>query len=185
LKYKDVNYINFSREEIDKLFSKAKTGDTNSFSDLSGYLRHISYTYFHSKYKLGKIERIEDVEDLANNVYLSFAEQYNKIENIEFWLRRVLFLNFINWYKKSRTNNTFELEEARYVQNNEISPADKLDAEKIIKLLNNLSEEKQSVVKLRFWEGLKFGEIAEQMNKSEDAVKKIFYRTLEELKSMI
>jgi len=185
LKYNDLNYTNFTREELDKLLSSAKNGENDSFKDLSGYLRHISYTYFLSKYNLGKIGRIEDVEDLTNNVYLSFAEQYHKIENLEYWLRRVLFLNFINWYKKSHTRNIFSLEEARYVQNDEISPADKLDAERILSLLNKLTTEKQLVIKLRFWEGLKFAEIAEQMNKSEDAVKKIFYRTIEELKSLI
>lgn len=185
MKYKDLNYFNFTRAELDELFIRAKNGDTNSFSELSGYLRHISYTYFHSKYKLGKIERIEDVEDLANNVYLTFAEQYNKVENLEFWLRRVLFLNFINWYKKSRSRATFELGEAMLISDNEMSPADKLDADNIIKLLNSLSEEKQRIIKLRFWEGLKFSEIAEQLQKSEDAVKKMFYRALEELKNLI
>ena len=185
MKYKDLNYINFTREELEDLFSRAKNGDSNSFSDLSGYLRHISYSYFLSKYKLGKIERIEDVEDLTNNVYLAFAEQYTRIENLEFWLRRVLFLNFINWYKKSRSKMTFELEEARYIRVDNLSTADKLDAEKILSLLNELSEDKQQIIKMRFWEGLKFAEIAEQLKKSEDAVKKMFYRTIEELKTMI
>lgn len=185
MKYKDINYFNFTRRELDELFARAKNGDTDSFSELSGYLRHISYTYFHSKYKLGKIERIEDVEDLANNVYLTFAEQYNKVENLEFWLRRVLFLNFINWYKKNRARATFELDEARSVTENGLGPVDKLDADNIIKLLNNLSEEKQQIIKLRFWEGLKFAEIAEQLQKSEDAVKKMFYRTIEELRKLV
>lgn len=185
MNFHNLNYSNFSRKELDDLFSNAKNGDNNSFNSLSGYLRHISYTYFHSKYKLGKIDRVEDVEDLSNNVYLTFAEQYNKIENLEFWLRRVLFLNFINWYKKNHNKNMFELDEARYLQDNNIHPADKLDAEKILGLLNKLNSEKQSVIKMRFWEGLKFSEIAVQLNKSEDAVKKIFYRTIEELKGMV
>ena len=184
MNYQNLNYTNFSKKELDGLITKAKNGDNNAFSNLSGYLRHISYTYFHSKYKLGKIERIEDVEDLSNNVYLTFAEQYNKIENLEFWLRRVLFLNFINWYKKNHTKNMFELDEARLIPDNNLHPGDKLDAEKILELLNGLGEEKQVVIKMRFWEGAKFSEIAERLNKSEDAVKKIFYRTIEELKSM-
>ena len=79
----------------------------------------------------------------------------------------------------------FELDEARLIPGNNLHPGDKLDVEKILKLLNNLGEEKQAVIKMRFWEGSKFSEIAEHLNKSEDAVKKIFYRTIEELKSMV
>jgi len=185
LNYNNLNYTNFPGKELDNLFTDAKNGDSKAFDKLSGYLRHISYTYFHSKLKLGKIKSIEDVEDLSNNVYLTFAEQYTKIENLEFWLRRVLFLNFVNWYKKSRSHYIFELNEARHVVDNKLSSADKLDAEKILELLNKLNVEKQSVIKMRFWEGLKFSEIAESMGKSEDAVKKIFYRTIEELKGLI
>lgn len=185
MKYQNLNYINCTQDELNQLFHNSRKGDSNSFKDLSGYIRHISYTYFHSKFKLGKIDRIEDVEDLANNVYLAFAEQYQKIENLEYWLRRVLFLNFINWYKKNHIKNTFELEEARYLEDKNINPGDSVDAGKILELLNTLSEEKQIILKKRFWEDLKFSEIAEYLNKSEDAVKKMFYRTIEELKAML
>ena len=54
-----------------------------------------------------------------------------------------------------------------------------------MKLIDTLSEDKQKVLKMRFWEDLKFSEIAEQMSKSEDAVKKIFYRSVEEIKNML
>jgi len=57
-----------------------------------------------------------------------------------------------------------------------------IDAESVINVLSTVSEEKQQIVKLRFWGDLKFSEIAEKLNKSEAAVKKMFYRTLLELK---
>lgn len=60
-----------------------------------------------------------------------------------------------------------------------------IDAESILTLLNTLSEEKQEIVKLRFWGDLKFNEIAEKLNKNEAAVKKMFYRTLLEIKEML
>jgi RNA polymerase sigma-70 factor (ECF subfamily) len=52
-------------------------------------------------------------------------------------------------------------------------------------VLDTLSEEKQKIIKLRFYEDLKFNEIAEVLNKSEVAVKKMLYRTLEELKNKL
>ena len=182
---RDINYINFPQKELNKLISSARTGDSKAFEKLSKHVRNISYSYFLSKHRLGKIKNIDDVDDLTNTVYLSFAEQYHKIENLEYWLRRVLFLNFINFYKKNKTQRMFGLEEAHYVEHTDMNPGDNVDVEKIISLLNILSDDKQSIIKMRFWEGLKFNEIADKINKSEDAVKKMFYRTIEELKNKL
>jgi RNA polymerase sigma-70 factor (ECF subfamily) len=182
LGYNKLNYINFTQKELEQLFTAAREGDSKSFDELSGYVRHISYSYFLSKHRQGKIINKDDVDDLTNNVFLSFAEQYHKVENLEFWLRRVLFLTFVNWYKKNKNRRTFELEEARYMPNQELNPGDKVDAGKILEVLDTLSPDKQKILKMRFWEDLKFAEIAEKLNKSEDAVKKMFYRTIEEIK---
>ena len=57
-----------------------------------------------------------------------------------------------------------------------------IDAESVLAVLNTMSDEKQEIVKLRFWGDLKFSEIAEKLNKNEAAVKKMFYRTLLEIK---
>ena len=185
MSFNNLNYVNFTQKELQELFTSAKQGDSNAFSELSGYVRHISYTYFFSKLKKGKIKNKEDVDDLTNNVYISFAEQYHKIDNLEFWLRRVLFLSFVNWYKKNSSQRSTELNEARYMHSRDTNPGDTVDAQNIMKLIDTLSEDKQKVLKMRFWEDLKFSEIAEQISKSEDAVKKIFYRSIEEIKNML
>lgn len=179
------NYINFSIKEIGDLFQSAKTGDTNAFQKLSGIIRNIAYSYFFSKYSLGKLTSLHDAEDLANNVFLAFAEQYQNVENIENWLRRVLFLSFINWYKRSKTQRTFEFDENIFAVESESNIGNTIDVEKVVEILSSLSEEKQNIVKMRFWKDLKFAEIAQILNKSEDAVKKMFYRTLEELKQKL
>jgi RNA polymerase sigma factor (sigma-70 family) len=60
-----------------------------------------------------------------------------------------------------------------------------VDADMIISVLDTMSEEKQEIVKLRFWGDLKFNEIAEKLNKNEAAVKKMFYRTLLDIKEKL
>lgn len=177
-----LNYINFNQKELDVLFRSSLAGDSKAFQKLSAHVRNIAFSYFQSKQRQGKIINTDDVDDLANNVYLAFAEQYQKVENLEFWLRRVLFLSFINWYKKNKANRTFELEEARYLQDTNPSTDYSIDAEKINSILDTLSEDKQRIIRMRFYEDLKFSDIAINLNKSEDAVKKMFYRTIEELK---
>ncbi len=59
------------------------------------------------------------------------------------------------------------------------------DVNAILKVLDTLTEEKQEIVKLRFWGDLKFSEIAEKLNKNEAAIKKMFYRTIEEIKNKL
>ena len=79
---------------------------------------YVILIFFQSS-RQGKIRNIDDVDDLANNVYLSFAEQYQNIENLEFWLRRVLFLNFVSWYKKNNSIKLSNLKKLYYIENNE------------------------------------------------------------------
>jgi RNA polymerase sigma-70 factor (ECF subfamily) len=122
------------------------------------------------------------VEDLTNNVYLAFAEQLEVIATLENWLRRVLFLTFIRWYKRNKSNFSVELNESIIAEKNPVSESINIDASTALSVLEKFSEEKQNIIKLRFWGELKFSEIAEKMNKNEAAVKKMFYRTLNEIK---
>ena len=161
---------------------QSKGGDSGSFAKLSGYVRDIAFSYYQSKFHQKRIKNIDDVEDLTQSVYLTFAEQYHNIEELERWLRRVLFLSFVRWYKKNKSKTSTLLSENILTPEKQNDRLDLIDAETVLSLLGNLSEEKQEIVKLRFWGELKFQEIAEKMNKSEAAVKKMFYRTLIELK---
>lgn len=52
----------------------------------------------------------------------------------------------------------------------------------MMKLTDTLSEDKSKVLIVRFWEDHKFSEISVQIGKSEDAVKIIFYGSIEVLK---
>ena len=181
---KKISYTDFSREDLDELLVASLKGDSSAFSELSAIVNRISLGYFKSKLKSGKIKNIEDAEDLAQSVYESFAKQYQNIDNIENWLRRVLFLTFVSWYKGKKKHFHFELDENRREPENE-NFSQNADLSKIVVLLNNLNENKREIVKLRYWSGMKFSEIAEKLGKNEAAVKKMFYRTLEELKRML
>ncbi len=164
---------------------KSKNGDSAAFSILSKNIREIGYSYFLSKHRSKRIINLDDVDDLTNNVYLSFAEQYEKIDSIENWLRRVLFLTFVKWYKQSKLKHTSEISEYIAADNDYLKTENSFDVNAILEIVDTLSKEKQDIIKLRFWEELKFSEIAERFGKSEDAVKKIFYRTIEEIKKLL
>src|SRR5690606_2760092 len=105
------DFLNLSKTELESLLNSSKEGDSKSFNKISSYVREISYSYFLSKHRAHKIVNKDDVDDLATNVYIAFAEQYHKIDIIENWLRRVLFLTYVRWYKQNNQRRTFELNE--------------------------------------------------------------------------
>ncbi|HEX9250689.1 MAG TPA: RNA polymerase sigma factor [Ignavibacteriaceae bacterium] len=180
-----MDFLNFSKTELESLLISSKEGNSEAFNKISRYVREISYSYFLSKYRAHKIVNKDDVDDLATNVYISFAEQYHKIDIIENWLRRVLFLTFVRWYKQNSARKTVELNEEITADDSNLKTDEGFDVNAILKVLDSLSEEKREIVRLRFWGDLKFAEIAEKLNKNEAAIKKMFYRTIEEIKNKL
>lgn len=96
-----------------------------------------------------------------------------------------MFLTFIRWHKETKKKASYELNEDITASDDHLKTDQGFDLNAVMNVLNLLSEEKQEIVKLRFWGDLKFSEIAEQINKSEVAVKKMFYRTIEEVKNKL
>lgn len=176
-------YYNFSEEELRTLLEQSKQGDDKAFNHLSSIIRTISHSYFKSKFNYGKLSSADDADDLANDIFISFAKQYREINSIEKWLRRVLFLVFVNYYKKQKTRSFTEFDESFFGEDD--SQEDRIDSQKIAEILPQLKPPKDEIIRMRFWEGLKFAEIAEKLNKNEASIKKMFYRTLEEIKNKL
>jgi len=180
-----MNYLRIEKDILTNLLLKSKDGDSQSFSEISNQVLKIFHSYFLSKYHLKKIDNREDVDDLAHNVYLSFAEQYQKIQNLQNWLRRVLFITFVKWYKRKRTYDNIVLKNSFQVREEIEDRSILLDISLVLGVLEKLTEAKQQIIKLRFLDGLRFSEIARILNKKDAAVKKMFYRALLEIRNKI
>lgn len=176
-----LSYQTFKKADLDLLVTKSKAGDELSFGNLASIVHQLAFGYFESKYRLGKIRNLEDAEDLAQNVYIAFQNQFTEIDNVENWLRRVLFLNFINYYKKSKAHKFYDVDEVLRKKKVAEDHGSSFDVQMILGVLKTLSEEKQVVLKMRIYDDLSFPDIADEINKSVDAVKKIYYRTIEEI----
>jgi RNA polymerase sigma-70 factor (ECF subfamily) len=57
------------------------------------------------------------------------------------------------------------------------------DAFALATIMTRLSEDHQSVLRLRYWEGLSFPEIGTRLCRSPDAVRKLWYRAVERLQA--
>ncbi len=144
----------------------------------------ISESYFLTRYKQKEITKIDDVGDLTNSVFLAFTEEYKNIENLGYWLRRMLFITFIRWYKQKKIRTSKKLNSIMGTGNNRTEDKELLAAQ-VTRVLNSLTEEKQKIVRLKFWADLDFKQIAEYLNKSEAVVIKSYYNTLLALKNRL
>ena len=55
----------------------------------------------------------------------------------------------------------------------------------VTKVLNTVTEEKQKIIRLRYWAHLDFKQIAEYLNKNEAVVIRSYYNTLLALKNRL
>jgi RNA polymerase sigma factor (sigma-70 family) len=115
---------------------------------------------------------------------LAFAEEYKKIKNLGYWLRRMFFIIYIRWYKKKTIRSSKKLNSIIKTGNNGTDEKELLAAQ-VTKVLNSVTEEKQKIVRLKFWAHLDFKQIAEYLNKSEVVVRKSYYNTLVALKNRL
>jgi RNA polymerase sigma factor (sigma-70 family) len=139
---------------------------------------------------------IEDAEDLVLDVFTAAWEQGNLSWLAEkqqlVWLRRVAHNKLVDRYRRSARVNILSLEHVgeteRYEQT--LTP---LTPEQIVlrreelaelgTLVGILSLFQQQVLQLRVGDGLRFAEIAVLLDKREATVRKVFSRTLAQLRS--
>jgi RNA polymerase sigma factor (sigma-70 family) len=170
--------------ELGELMIEAQKGSYYEFGELSQYVRDISESYFLTRYKQKDITKLADIDDLTNSVFLSFAEEYKNIENLGYWLRRVLFITFIRWSKKQKIRASNKQSSIMSTGNNGTDEKELLAAQ-VTKVLNTITEEKQKIVRLKFWAHLDFKQIADYLNKSEADVRKSYYNTLLAIKNRL
>ncbi len=96
----------------------------------------------------------------------------------------MLFIIFIRWYKQKKIRTSKKLNSIMSTENNGADEKELLAAQ-VTKVLNTITEEKQKIIRLKYWAHLDFKQIAEYLNKSEAVVKKSYYNTLLALKNRL
>ncbi|MFL5655482.1 MAG: RNA polymerase sigma factor [Ktedonobacteraceae bacterium] len=130
----------------------------------------------------------EDAEDLLLEVFTAALEQENLswlTEKQQFvWLRRVAQNKLVDRYRRSMHLSVLPLEQVvDTVRAEEALTPEQLavrreELERLYAVVGKLSLLQQQVLQLRMGDGLRFAEIAVLLNKREDAVRKLFSRTL-------
>jgi RNA polymerase sigma-70 factor (ECF subfamily) len=163
----------------DRLVDRARRRDADAFGRL--YELHLDRIYRYIYYRVGSSN---EAEDLTEHVFLKAWEAIGRYESrglpFAAWLYRMAHNAVIDHYRARRPttsiDETFDLEDERQ---NPVASAEALfDREELKVAIGRLNSDQQTVILLRFTEGLSHAEVGKILGKSEGAVRVIQHRAL-------
>lgn len=171
------------------LFRLRTKNDPEAFAELYDiYARRIySFVFF-------KVSSREEAEDITSEVFLKAWRQINekkKIESFSGLLYKVARNCVIDLYRSKSKNKEFlsvDDEMTMELGDEERWKKDlgkRLEAEKIIQVLQKLKQEYREVVALRYVDEMEISEIAEITGKGHIAVRVTLHRGLKKLKEIL
>jgi RNA polymerase sigma-70 factor, ECF subfamily len=163
------------------ILERASRGDSEAFGML--YERYVERIYNYVYYRTGDVH---DAEDLTARV---FHRALNHIRNytdrglpFSAWLYRIAHNLIANWHRDRSRHQEIPLSEAPTIHYKGEPPESALiqsqDRDAILKVVQSLPAERQSLIILKFVENLSNIEIGKIMGRSEGAVKSLYHRTL-------
>jgi len=161
--------------------------DPKAFGEL--YERYIKKIYTYVYYRIGNHA---DAEDLTSRVFQKAFVHLPGYEHqglpFSAWLYRIAHNMVANWYRDQSRRKIVGLDEAtRHSTEEEPGSAAERTAERdmLLKIIRQLSADKQQVLILKFAEGYSNTEIGAILGKSEGAVKSLYHRTLLQLRETV
>ncbi len=188
---------NFDLSTVSLLIPQCKDGDTGArdqlLNEMQGFLQLVANQNMDAKLrqKIG-------TSDIVQNSLIKLVERFEQFQgesSIEFrgWLKRIV-VNEINskrrafLTKKRNTSREITIEAQgtgqfhAHPSDDQLTPSSQAMAQERIDrfhiVLEQLSEDHAQVIRLRNIERLSFKEIGEKMDRSEDAVSKLWYRAI-------
>lgn len=170
--------------EIKALITRAKTGDEQAIAAL--YERHVERIYRYIAYRVPD----EEAEDLTAEVFLRMVDGIKEFEYtgapFEAWLYRIASARVSDFYRRNQRENQ-EIPET--IQDPHLQPEEFLQKQQEMThvrwALQQLSEDEQNLLILRFVERLHHKEVAVIMGKSEGAIRTMQHRALLRLADLL
>jgi len=131
----------------------------------------------------------QDSEDLLVEVFLAAFKAHN-LANLDegdhlAWLRRVAHNKVVDRLRQTRRSTYLSLDDAEAQESDELTPEEESIRREsyghLHQLVASLSPIQQTVLRLRYGEGLRLVEIAARLQKSDGTIRKLLLRTLRRL----
>ena len=171
-----------------KLMLRAKSGDREAFGQLYAqfYVSVFRYIYL-------RVSDKKEAEDLAQEVFLKTYRSIDRYKETASdplaYFFTVARNSVIDFYRKKKEISLEGNEEILQVHDFKNDPEEEFNKneakEKMMRAINNLSEEQKEVVILKFINDMSNQEIARLLGKNEPAVRQIQHRALENLQKIL
>ena len=176
---------NLSASRLAELLIKAKSGKEEALAEL--YKQYFDRIYRFIYYRTG---HKETAEDLTEDVFVKAFKGISSLEQsatFEGWLYRIARNLVIDHYRSQKTIiGLDEVENTLEYETNLIDVADLQSRQQtLLKLMRGLTQEQQTVIKLKFFDDLENSVIAQMLNKSEGAIRVIQHRAILKLKELL
>jgi len=165
----------------ERVLVEAAQKDVRRFADLYELYFYRVYAYVSTR-----VKNREESEDITSEV---FHRALIKIKTFEWrdvpfsaWLFRIAANSIVDHWRKIRHQ---ENASASDLENAQVSDADIERQAAIFQLVESLPEDQRQVVHLRFVEQKTIREIAQQIRRSEGAVKQLQFRALKKLRTQM
>ena len=164
----------------DELAERAKT-ESDAFGVL--YDRHVKRIYNYVYYRVG---RSQEAEDLTERVFMQALENLPRYEfrgaPFSAWLFRIAHNLVANWHRDTGRHPTATVDEVSQWEDRRADPpGEALGSEERRELrdaIGRLPADRQQLLVMKFVEARSNNEIAQEMRRTEGAVKALLHRTL-------
>lgn len=166
----------------DLLLIRAAQQNPAEFKQL--YLKWLKPVYRYFYFRIGNEK---DAEDLTSQVFLKIFQDLPRYRNqgsFSAWLFTIAHARVVDFYRKG--NREVPLENAIHA----VSISDPLSRtiqaeafEQINYLFNDLTEDEQELIRLRYAANLNYREIGQILNRKEDSVRKTLSRLLDRIRA--
>jgi len=167
-----------SDEHLVKL---SQAGDKDAF--LALYNRYIQKVYNRVKSRIPE----RDAEDVTQNIFIAVVKSLAKFEErsrFNTWLYTIVNRQIADYYRRyyrSSEQHSFSIE-AQESFDIAVDDQNKLDDALALKqALQELPDNYQEVIMLRFADGLPFADVAKELGKSLEATKSLYRRAIQAL----
>lgn len=174
--------------KLKRIIERAKNYDSEAFGQL--YDMYFDKVFGYAYYKVGNRH---EAEDIAEQVFLRALENISGFEwrGIPFsaWLLRIASNLVIDYYRSSKYK-TVDIENEVDLMlddnhNPEQSAIKEFDRKEVIRAIQELTEEQQQVITMKFIAGMTNEEIAKAINKNVGAVKALQHRAIGSLSRIL
>lgn len=164
------------------LLKEAKLGDKEAFGKL--YQMYVEKLYRFVFFRVG--QKREVAEDIVSEVFMKAWEKLDSFKDGSFqaWLYMIARNKVVDYYRAHVPSSDLT-EHIEGDHNVEEKVLQTLEIERIKQALTKLTPEQQELIVLKFIEDMDNREIAQILEKKEDAVRAMQYRAIKELRVIL